>query len=274
MYGAIIGDICGSIYEFSNHKTERPEEIELINQKCLYTDDTVLTIAAADAILSDKDYRRTFIQWGRKYINSGYGSRFKKWLKKKNPKPYKSWGNGSAMRVSPIGWAFDTMEETLQEAEKSAAVTHNHKEGIKGAKAIAAAIYLARNNKSKDEIKYYIENEFNYNLNNEIKNIRKHYKFDGSCQGTVPEAIIAFLESDDFINSIQIAISIGGDTDTICCITGSISEAFYKYIPIQIIDFASKKITEEMKIIFNSFYNKYLTQYGINYSIKSIDILI
>jgi ADP-ribosylglycohydrolase len=273
MYGSIIGDICGSIYEFDNYKTEKPEEIELINQKCYYTDDTVLTIAIADAILSDKDYERTLLKWGRKY-NNGYGKSFREWLKKDTPKPYKSWGNGSAMRVGPVGWAFDTLEETLLEAEKSAAVTHSHKEGIKGAKAVAVAIYLARNNEVKENIKKYIENEFHYNLNDEIKKIRQHYKFNESCQGTVPEAITAFLESDSFVNSIKIAISIGGDTDTLCCITGSISEAFYKHIPASIIDFANTKITDDMKKIINDFYNRHLIKFGMNYRNRIIDISI
>jgi ADP-ribosylglycohydrolase len=264
MYGSIIGDICGSIYEWNNRKTETPEEIELINPKCYYTDDTILTIAIADALLSDRDYQRCLLKWARNHP-AGYGGKFRKWFNKENPQPYKSWGNGSAMRVGPIGWSFNSLEETINEAEKSALVTHNHKEGIKGAKAVAAAIYLARNNKSKKEIKAYIESEFKYNLSEDLDVLRRKYKFDESCQGTVPPAIMAFLRSNNFENSIQIAISLGGDSDTLSCITGSISEAFYKKISFPLIDFVNRKLQDDMKEILKNYYDKYLSSFGLEY---------
>jgi ADP-ribosylglycohydrolase len=162
MYGAIIGDICGSIYEWNNLVTDTPHKIDLINQKCYYTDDTILTLAIADAVLGNNDYQDSLLTWARKYPNSGYGGNFKKWFNQNDPKPYNSYGNSSATRVGSIGWCFDSLEETLTEARKSAQVTHNHKEGMKGAMAVAAAIYLARSGKTKNEIKEYIENEFKY----------------------------------------------------------------------------------------------------------------
>jgi ADP-ribosylglycohydrolase len=154
MYGSIIGDICGSIYEWNNRVTNMPEEIDLINQKCYYTDDSILTMAIAEALINDKDYQKFLLQWSNNYPDCGYGGRFRQWFKQKQPKPYNSYGNGSAMRVGPIGWCFNSLEETLDGAEKSAKITHNHKEGIKGAKAVAAAIYLARNNRTK-RLEYY-----------------------------------------------------------------------------------------------------------------------
>ena len=265
MFGAVIGDICGSIYEFNNHKTDRPEVIELMNPACFYTDDTVLTAAVAEAAFNDGDYEKSILKWARAYPKESYGHNFRKWFRSKNPKPYNSYGNGSAMRVSPIGWAFDSLEETLREAEKSAACTHNHPEGIKGAQATAAAIFLARNGSTKEEIKAQIESKFGYNLNRTLAEIRPSYQFDESCQGTVPEAIIAFLESRDFTHSIQCAISLGGDTDTLAAITGGIAEAFYKHsekhfrifsgIPEKLISFAESKMNNDMISVIRNYYS-------------------
>jgi ADP-ribosylglycohydrolase len=201
MYGALAGDICGSIYEWHNRKTETPEEIDLFDSRCHFTDDSVLTVGVADALLSGGDYRAGILHWARKYPQSGYGGSFRKWFNAENPRPYNSWGNGSAMRASPAGWAFGTLEETLDEAKKSAEVTHNHPEGIKGAQATAAAVFLARNGTSKAEIKEYIEKEFAYNLDVDLNELRKTYTFDESSQGTVPPAIMAFLASNDFIDA-------------------------------------------------------------------------
>ncbi|AEF83372.1 ADP-ribosylglycohydrolase family protein [Leadbettera azotonutricia] len=268
MYGSIIGDICGSIYEWNNHVTDRPHEIELINQKCYYTDDTILTLAIANAVLSNYHYQDSLLIWTKKYPNCGYGGKFRNWFNQNSPKPYNSYGNGSAMRVGSIGWCFDTLEETLTEARKSAQITHNHKEGMKGAMAIASAIYLARNGKTKNEIKEYIEGEFKYKLGKDLSKLRKTYRFGGklnTCQGTVPEAIMAFLESTDFENSIQIAISLGGDSDTLACITGSIAEAFYKNIPLPFIDFVNSKLEDDMKELLRKFYEKYLKNYDLEY---------
>jgi len=227
MLGAIIGDIVGSIYEWHNIKTK---EFPLFGKNCKFTDDTVMTIAVAEGLMNGgkpDDYINAMKRIGRMYPNAGYGGHFRRWLFTDARNPYNSWGNGSAMRVSPIGWMFDSHEATENAAEVSAAVTHNHPEGIKGAQATAAAIILARNNKSKVEIKDYIESEYDYSLSRTLDEIRPKYKFDVSCQGTVPEAIIAFLESNDFEDAIRNAISLGGDSDTLAAITGSIAEAAY-----------------------------------------------
>jgi ADP-ribosylglycohydrolase len=257
MYGALLGDIFGSIYEFNNRKTDKPEEINLLNPDCYYTDDSVLTIATAQAILTDGDFRKAYQEWARRYPRAGYGGGFRRWVFGDSSQPYNSWGNGSAMRISPVGWAFSTMEDTLAEAKKSAEVTHNHPEGIKGAQATAAAIFMARNGASKADIREYIIQQFGYNLDRTVSEIRPIYKFNESCQGTVPEAIIVFLESHDFAHCMQLAISIGGDTDTLACIAGGIAEAFYKEIPKEMIDFADNRIPYSMKQVVSGFRGKY-----------------
>jgi ADP-ribosylglycohydrolase len=226
--GAIAGDIIGSVYEFNNVKSP---DFEMFRPGTSFTDDSVLTMATMYALLKRIDYTGAYQTFGRKYPHRGYGGHFKSWIYNDNPKPYNSWGNGSAMRVSPIGWYAGTIEEALAEAQKSAEVTHNHPEGIKGAQAVAAAVYLARTGKSKDEIKRFIAGTFNYDLDRTIDEIRPDYDFDVSCQGSVPEAIIAFLESVDFETAVRLAVSIGGDSDTIACIAGGIAEAFYREIP-------------------------------------------
>ncbi|MDR0643617.1 MAG: ADP-ribosylglycohydrolase family protein [Treponema sp.] len=258
MFGAIIGDIVGSVYEFHNFKTERPEEIELFNAEARFTDDSVMTIAIADAILTGRDYADAVDDWGNRYPWSGYGGGFARWLRAKEKKPYGSWGNGSAMRVSPIGWAFETLEETLVHAKRSAEFTHNHVEGIKGAQAAASALFLARAGASKQELKAYVEHEFDYNLDRTTAEIRPHYQFNESCQGTVPEAIIVFLESADFLHAVKLAVSIGGDTDTIACIAGGIAEAFYKRIPTELVVFAEERLTSPMKVVIKTFRERFM----------------
>jgi ADP-ribosylglycohydrolase len=257
MYGAILGDILGSIYEFNNLKTENPDTIDLFNPECYFTDDTVLTVAVADAILKDGDYEEPLFTWAGTFPDAGYGKKFADWARNSKRQPYNSWGNGSAMRVSSVGWAFDTLEETLAQAKKSAEITHNHPEGIKGAQATAGAIFMARTGSSKQDIKEYIEKTFGYNLHRTVKEIRPDYHFDVSCQGTVPEAITAFLESRDFAHAMQLAISLGGDTDTLACIIGGIAEAFYRIIPQELIDFANARLPKEMKFIIAKFYERY-----------------
>jgi len=252
--GAIAGDIIGSVYEWHNIKST---DFSLFSGKSIFTDDSVLTIATMNAMLNDFDYAKSYHQFGRKFSNVGYGGHFYSWLKSDSLKPYNSWGNGSAMRVSPVGWYSSSIEETLSEAKKSAQVTHNHREGIKGAQAAAAAVYLARTGKSKTEIKSYIVNEFQYDLDRKIDDIRPHYKFDVSCQGSVPEAIIAFLESTDFENAVRLAVSLGGDSDTIACITGGIAEAFYKDIPDEIVKNVLRILPEELSEIIKAFSMKY-----------------
>ena len=233
MLGAIIGDIVGSVYEWNNIKTK---DFPLFGDKCTFTDDTVMTIAVAAALLhggTHKAFASAMKEYGRMYPSAGYGGMFRRWIKTKDWKPYNSFGNGSAMRVSPVGLFFDTLEETETYAETSAAVTHNHPEGIKGAQATAAAIFLARQGKSKDEIKSYIEKRFLYDLSRSLDEIRPDYEFNETCQETVPQAITAFLESSDFEDAIRNAISLGGDSDTMAAITGSIAEAAYG-IPVDI----------------------------------------
>jgi ADP-ribosylglycohydrolase len=258
MLGAIVGDVIGSIYEFNNFKTERPEEVELFNADARFTDDSVMTIAIADAILNGRGYADAAGDWGVRYPWSGYGSGFIQWLCSKEKKPYNSWGNGSAMRVSPIGWAFGTLEETLVQARLSAEFTHNHPEGVKGAQATAAAIFLGRMGESKQKIKSYIEREFGYDLNRKTVEIRPNYRFNETCQRTVPEAVIVFLESEDFLQAMKLAVSIGGDTDTLACIAGGVAEAFYKGVPPELAAFAEKRLDPPMKAVLNSFRAEYM----------------
>lgn len=227
MLGAIIGDIVGSVYEWNNIKTK---EFPLFSPDCFFTDDTVMTLAIAEGLLnggSDKAFIKAMKEMGRMYPGAGYGSRFGSWLFSDEQSPYNSWGNGSAMRVSPVAWMFDTLEEVESYAEISASVTHNHPEGIKGAQATAASIFLARKGKTKQEIKVYVENTYGYNLSRALDEIRRNYTFNESCQETAPEAIIAFLGSVDFEDAIRNAVSLGGDSDTLAAITGSIAEAAY-----------------------------------------------
>lgn len=249
MLGAIIGDTVGSVYEFNNIKTVN---FPLFSAKSNYTDDSIMTMAVADWLLKDPTHgmdalEASFISFARKYPcpMGGYGGGFNRWLffpedlgdygsrdfKPGTRHPYNSWGNGSAMRASANGWMFDTLEETERVAGLSAAITHNHPEGIKGAQSTAAAIFMARNGSSKEEIRSYITEKYGYNLNRTCDEIRPVYGWDGSCQGTVPEAMVAFFDSTDFESAIRLAVSLGGDSDTLACITGGIAEAFYKEIP-------------------------------------------
>ena len=228
MLGAIAGDIIGSVYEHFNIKST---EFPLFRPESRFTDDTVLTIAIADSILNGEPYAQKLKEYYRHYPRAGYGFHFAQWASSDNAEPYNSWGNGSAMRVSPVGFAFGTLEEVLDQAASTAEVTHNHPEGIKGAQATASAIYLARSGSAKKEIAKFIQDRFGYDLSESLDSIREYYTFDVSCQGSVPQAIIAFLESNDYEDAIRKAISIGGDSDTIACIAGGIAEAFYGGIP-------------------------------------------
>ena len=250
MIGAVIGDIIGSRFEFNNH---RSEDFTLFTDESKVTDDTILTIATADCLLHNKEYANTYQQYAQKYPNGNYGGMFSKWIYTSEPKPYGSFGNGSGMRVSPIGWFYSNLEDTLKEAEKSAAVTHNHPEGIKGAQSIALAIYLARNGSSKEEIKSAIEFKFNYVLDFQLDSLRKTNKFDETCGVTVPQSIYCFLISSSFEDAISKAISIGGDSDTIACMTGGIAEAFYKEISEEILANAKKVIPIEFWKIWEEF---------------------
>ena len=242
MVGALLGDFIGSAYEFNPIKAK---EFDLYTNRSHFTDDSVLTIAVADATLnylqlilpangyvhSEEAYKRILLRyihsWALVYPFAGYGGRFRKWIESDNYEPYNSYGNGSAMRVSSIGWLFDNINDVLTFAKWSAEITHNHPEGIKGAQAVATAIFLARSGSSKEVIKNTIENNFGYNLNRTVDQIRPKYKFEVSCQKSVPEAIICFLDSDSYLDAVKNAISLGGDADTQACIAGSIAEAFY-----------------------------------------------
>ena len=228
MVGAIAGDIIGSPYEAGTLKTT---DFPLFSTWSCPTDDSVLTVATADVLLAGGSYSETYREYFRLYPNAGYGDTYKKWARHEEAGPYNSWGNGSAMRVSPVAYAFDDLEEVLQEARRSAEVTHNHPEGIKGAQATAAAVFMARNGASKDVIVRYVGGQFGYRLDIPLDQIRPAYRFDVSCRGTVPVAIRAFAESADWEESVRLAVSMGGDSDTLACITGSIAEAFYGGIP-------------------------------------------
>jgi ADP-ribosylglycohydrolase len=228
MLGAIAGDVIGSVYEGRPIKTT---EFPLFQTRSTFTDDTVLTVAVADAILSDSDYATCFKRWGRRYPSAGYGGSFAEWLLSEESRPYDSWGNGAAMRVSPVGLACATPGTVLDEARKTAEVTHNHPEGVKGAQATALAVLLARHGEPKSAIKREIGRRFGYDLNRTLDEIRPEYRFDVSCQGSVPESIIAFLESDSFEDAVRNAISLGGDSDTMACIAGGIAQAFYREVP-------------------------------------------
>lgn len=258
--GAIIGDVIGSRFEFNNYKDV---DFQLFSEESKFTDDSVLTFATMSCIIDEGNYAKAYQAFARKYPGRGYGGYFSTWIHQDNPQAYNSWGNGSAMRVSPIGWAFNIMEEVLENAKKSAEVTHNHPEGIKGAQAVATAIFLARKNRSKTEIKDYIENNFHYDLSRSISTIRDNFHFNESCQETVPEAIVAFLESTNFESAIRLAISLGGDSDTIACITGSISEAFYQDIPEHIIENTLRLLPEELIDLLEEFSRYYRDQNDI-----------
>ena len=254
MIGAIAGDVIGSIFE---HYAVKSTRFPLFSPYSRFTDDTVLTVAIADSILRKVDYATSLKTFGQKYPNAGYGGSFFRWIYAADSKPYNSWGNGSAMRVSPVGFAFNSMKDVLHEARESAKVTHNHPEGIKGAQATALAVLLARSGKSKATIKQEISDRFAYNLNRTLDEIRPDYGFDVSCQGSVPEAIIAFLEAKDFEDAIRNAISLGGDSDTIACIAGGIAQAYYQDIPSKIVSNVRKRLPEEFLFIIDEFNTKY-----------------
>ena len=266
MLGAIIGDTVGSHYEFNNTKDYN---FEMFARPSSYTDDSVMTMAVAHWLLSDSQLsyqglEDAMVEYGEKFPcpMGDYGGLFYQWLfapegewrdcgtsymSLTGRRPYGSWGNGSAMRVSAVGWFFDSLEKTLEVAGMSAAITHNHPEGIKGAQATAAAIYLARTGKTKEEIRGYISSQFGYDLSKSWEYWHPIYRWESSCQGTVPQAIIAFLDSDSFEDAIRKAVSLGGDSDTLACITGGIAEAYYKEIPAYMVD----RTTEQFPEVFN-----------------------
>jgi ADP-ribosylglycohydrolase len=250
MLGSIIGDTIGSVYEWNRTKEM---DFPLFGKATDFTDDSVLTVATAVAIMEDGDYGEYYKDFANRYPGRGYGGRFGQWIKSSSMEPYDSWGNGSGMRVSPVGFAFNSIEEVMAEAEKSAACTHNHPEGIKGAQATALAIYLARNQYSKEDIKDLITQKFDYNLDRTVDEIRPAYQFNESCQETVPEAIISFLDSTDYESTIRLAISLGGDSDTLACIAGGIAEAYYGEFP--------KEVSEKVLALLPSEFLEAITKF-------------
>lgn len=262
MYGAILGDIIGSPFEFD--RGDKTKDFKLFSRRSHFTDDSVMTLAVCEALLKVgqdaavkeiEDAVITSMQsWGRRYTHEGYGGYFRHWLTARHPEPYNSFGNGSAMRVSAAGWLYDSLEKTRVVAKATANVTHNHPEGIKGAEATASAIFMARNGSSKEEIKKYIENEFHYDLNRTLDEIRPSFHMDETCQKTVPEAIIAFLEARDFEDAIRNAVSLGGDTDTLGAITGSIAEAYFG-ISETLISECRNRINKDMRDVVDTFYS-------------------
>jgi ADP-ribosylglycohydrolase len=252
--GAIAGDIIGSVYESHCLKTT---DFAIFTTYSTFTDDTVLTVAVADCILNGKDYANTFKEYARKYPYAGFGGMLLKWVYSNSLEPYNSFGNGSAMRVSPVGFTFDTLDDVLVEAKRSAEVTHNHPEGIKGAQAIAAAIFLARQQESKSNIKDFIEKNFGYGLHQTLAEIRPYYYFNETCEGSVPQAITAFLESDNYEDAVRKAVSLGGDADTIACMTGGIAQAYYKVIPEYIIQQVKDRLDSELLKVVEKFNVRY-----------------
>ncbi len=264
MYGAIIGDIVGSKYEFNNIKTK---DFPFVSQGCEFTDDTVMTVAVANALLRSRAEKRPFKplliremqSLGRKYPFAGYGGMFSSWLGEEDPKPYNSFGNGSAMRVSPCGLIAVTLDEAIALAKTSAEVTHNHPEGIKGAEATAAAIFLARTGTSKEDIGKYIGDHY-YNLSQTLDEIRPTYWFNETCQNTVPQAMIAFLESESYEDAVRNAVSLGGDSDTLAAITGAVAWSYYRFN----FDPADKKTHKKEGRIWPESCDKIITGYGID----------
>ena len=260
MIGAILGDMVGAPYEFD--RGSKTKDFEFWNRDCMFTDDSVMTIAVAEALMAagtDADEKtvkeqvvKSMQDWGHRYPHAGYGGRFAGWLRDSDPKPYNSWGNGSAMRVSSAGWLYDTIERTREVARWTAEVTHNHPEGVKGAVATASAIFMARTGASKDEIKEYIIREFGYDLSRTCDDIRPNYYHVESCQGTVPEAITAFMEGTDFEDVIRTAVSLGGDCDTLTCIAGGMAEAFYG-VPEEMKEETRKRLKKDMLEVLERF---------------------
>ncbi|MBQ3273593.1 MAG: ADP-ribosylglycohydrolase family protein, partial [Solobacterium sp.] len=260
MLGAIMGDMVEAPFEFD--RGPKHKNFRMFTNGTRFTDDTVMTIAVAEALLAagldadDETVRQYLIgsmkSWGSAYPYAGYGTRFYQWLFTDMEEPYGSYGNGSAMRVSSAGWLYDSLDETRKFARLSAAVTHNHPEGIKGVEATAAVIYLARTGHTKEGIRRYVETEFNYDLSRTCDEIRPYYHHVESCQETVPEAITAFLEGQDFEDVIRTAVSLGGDCDTLTCIAGGIAEAFYG-IPIGITAECQSRLAEDMMQVMDRF---------------------
>ena len=254
MLGAIAGDIIGSVHEFRGTKST---DFTLFVPESRFTDDSVLAIAVADCLMTGKTYVDAFHEYFLEYPDAGYGLRFFHWASAGRGDAYHSFGNGSAMRVAAVGHAFNTLNDVLAEAARSAEVTHNHPEGIKGAQATAAAIFMARQGEPKHRLKESVSAMFGYDLSRSVDEIRPDYEFDESCQGTVPAAIVAFLDSQDYEDAIRKAISLGGDADTLACITGGIAEAHYGSVPSDIAERALQSLDERLRDVVQQFCERY-----------------
>lgn len=254
MLGAIVGDIAGSVYE---HRPIKKEDIDLFPPGCTYTDDTVLTVAVADCILNEGSYSDYYLKYARQYPDAGYGRIFKLWVKYEGRRIINSLGNGSAMRVSPIGWACEDVKNVIEEAEKSAQSTHAHIEGVKGAQAVALAVFFAKKGSSKEHIKCEIERRFGYDLSRKLDLIRPSYEFDPTCPGSVPEALIAFLESENFEDALKKAISLGGDADTQAAIAGAVAHAHYGGIPEEMTKKARSLLPQAFLDVIDAFVERY-----------------
>lgn len=260
MYGAMLGDIIGSRFEFDRKGWTK--EFELFTKECEFTDDTVMTVAVAEALLNVKEHANieaikwevaeSMRSWGQRYPHAGYGGRFRHWIFSKKPKPYGSYGNGSAMRVSAAGWLYDNLQRTREVARATAEVTHNHPEGIKGAECTAAVIWLSRNKVDKEEIKEYVINEFGYDVSQSVEELRKRHCHDESCQDTLPKALVSFFEGTSFEDVVRNAVSLGGDTDTIAAIAGAMAEAYYG-IPISLVTMGTGYLDEDILQVVKRF---------------------
>lgn len=259
MLGAIVGDFIGSVHEYQapKHKT-----FPLIDPACHVTDDSLLTLVVAEWLMDDTDLVSRFHETVESYPDAGWGSGFRRWATGRSRAPYNSYGNGSAMRVSAVGWAFPSIEETIEAAARSASVTHNHPEGVRGAEATAAAVFLARTTRDRAVIKREIQERFGYDLERTVETIRPSYRYDVTCQGTVSEAIIAFLDGTDFEDTIRNAISLGGDADTLACIAGGIAHAFYGSVPKELGDAALRSVPEPLRLVWDRFRVRYLADVG------------
>lgn len=255
MLGAIAGDIIGSVYEADPIKTTA---FPLFSPASTFTDDSVLSCATAEVLLTGGDYAEAYRRWYRRYPDRGFGAGFRRWGLAPAAGPYGSFGNGSAMRVGPVGWAMDTLEAVLEEAGRSAAVTHDHPQGIKGAQAVAAAVFLARGGRDKAAIRRELAARFGYDLSRSLDDIRPGYRFDVSCQGSVPEALLCFLESGDYEDAVRKAVSLGGDADTMACIAGAVAEAFYGGVPQPIRGEALRRLDPPLGDVVAAFERRFM----------------
>lgn len=252
LLGAICGDIIGSTYEFNPVKYP---DFPLLPPGSTFTDDSVMTCAVAEWLMKGSDLSKTLQSWGQRHCDIGYGPDFLKWIWSDNPKPYYSWGNGAVMRVSAVGWYARTLDECIELARQTAIVSHNHPEGIKGSQAVAMAVFMARAGSHKNQIKRKIAERFGYDLSRTVSDIRQTYTFDASCQGSVPEAIICFLESEDYESAVRLAVSLGGDADTMACIAGAIAGAYYREIPDYIVNHCLSLLSPDIINTISAFTN-------------------